>query len=176
MGLDIYAARGITRLNPPTEGADLPTDPATDDEVEDYFRAFNLDSFRARSEGLDDGAYYRAGEEINVLSTGYGAYNHWREELAKLAGYTPTPHTSYGHTQYLHAAACWNGETGPFHELINFADNEGTLGPAVLQRLAKDFADFEERARAIGDRFYKHFTEIRHGLEFAGADGCFRFS
>lgn len=107
--------------------------------------------FHERADGLERG-YYRYANKAGWRAGSYGGYNRWREWLAKLAGY---PLTDFDPgdgraPDKSHAAATWgsDGVTGPFSELINFSDAEGVIGPQTSAKLARDFAEWDERARA----------------------------
>lgn len=62
---------------------------------------------------------------------------------------------------------------GPFRELFAFVGYFGTIGPMVSAKLAKDFAWFDGRARAVEDAsFHEWFTLMREMFEFCGEDGA----
>ena len=176
MGLDITAYRKLTKLDVLFDEDGEAVDPKTREPVENYLRCYANPDFPGREVPLQDRAAYSYEDAESTFSRSYGGYNRWRETLAKLAGYPAMPHTMYGVTNMLHAQACWEGATGPFSELINFADNEGTIGPEVAAKLAKDFAEWDERAKAITeDRFYDGYCDMRRGLEMAADGGALDF-
>jgi hypothetical protein len=47
----------------------------------------------------------------------------------------------------------------PFYEIINFADNEGTIGPEAARDLAEDFRNFHAQAREIPDSYFIELYE-----------------
>ncbi|MDQ0035887.1 hypothetical protein J2W30_003660 [Variovorax boronicumulans] len=176
MGLDITAYRRLTLRDSSINEDGEAVDPITGETLDDCLRVFANPGFPGREEGLIDRAVYAYEESDDVLGMSYGRYNAWRESLAKLAGYPLTEVTErFGPSRMLHAGACWAGATGPFSELINFADNEGTIGPVVAAKLARDFAEFEERAKAIGDDFYQAFLDLKRGSEMAADSGALDF-
>lgn len=175
MGLDVTAYKGLTKLDCVFDADGEPIDPATREPIDEYFRSHGTNEFPGRDEGIESGAVYRYDESLAGPSLGYGGYNRWREELARLAGYEPTPHTRWGQTEMLHAAACWSGATGPFAELINFTDCDGVIGPVVAARLLTDFKAFDERAQAIGEAFYAVYREFTECFEMAAQDGAVSF-
>jgi len=176
MGLDITAYRKLTKLDVLFNEDGEPVDPATREPIENYFKVNSNPDFPGREEGLIDRAAYSYEEVDSVFSRSYGGYGRWREVLAKLAGYPATAYVRHGQTDMLHAAACWEGATGPFSELINFSDCEGVIGPVVSAKLAKDFAEFDERAKAItDDYFYEGYCEMRRGAEMAADGGALSF-
>ena len=141
-------------------------------DTDTCIRLFVNDAFPGRDAGLDGSGHYSYTEAIDVFSGAYSRYNRWRENLAKLAGY---PLTADHDGRMMHAAACWNGATGPFSELIDFADNEGVIGPVVAAKLARDFAEWDERAKAVHGEFYEHYGDIRRGCDLAAQGGALNF-
>lgn len=128
MGLDITAYSKLTEVDE-RDACDI----VIAKELLDFTEA----NFPGRTAGLTVGRYVvdDGGESFGFRAGSYGGYNQWRNDLAIFAG-----HGS--------AEAVWNlsrDVTGPFVELINFADNEGYIGPTVSAKLAKDFADHAAR-------------------------------
>jgi len=159
MGLDVTAYRKLT----PVKHLAKPSD--------DTMRILRHPAFPGRCDDLQDRGLYRyENDTLDFGCGGYGRYGIWRDRLAKLAGYPKVHGSEYGHD---YSAGAWNAEEGPFWELINFADNEGTLGTATCTKLAKDFADFQEKADALGDEEFSHFyAKWREAFEFASDGGC----
>lgn len=173
MGLDIVAYRKLVKVdNPPTL--------ADDDELPDGFWrpwpaaiAWAEEHFPGRSEGIDPNAVYRLtsedGEHLLEFKAGsYSGYGAWRDRLAQLAG--------HGDREARHASPI----TGPFAELIDFADNEGVIGPIVSAKLAKDFAaweaEFERRCPADDRDWFMHFYRLwRRAFEMAADEGAVDF-
>lgn len=142
MGLDISAYRKLTKLDVLFNEDGGPVDPATREPVEDYYKVWANPDFPGRADGLEASACYSYADTKHVFSRSYGGYNRWREELAKLAGYPLDYRETFGVRKASHAAAAWNGKVqagAPFWELVNFADNEGTIGPTVAAKLLRDF-------------------------------------
>jgi hypothetical protein len=177
MGLDITAYSKLTKLDALFNEDGEPVDPKTREPIGNYLRVYSNPDFPGRSEGLDDRAAYSYADADEALSTGYGGYNRWRERLAQLAGYELTPHKRFGTTEHLCSAACWNGAAGPFSELINFSDCEGTIGPVVSAKLLRDFIEFDESAKAVTDipYFYEVYSRLKTGLELAADGGALDF-
>lgn len=177
MGLDITAYRKLTKIDAVFDADGEPLDPNTREPIENYFKPYANPSFPGREEGLTDRAVYAYADAEHVFSRGYGSYNRWREALAKLAGYPLTEYVgAFKQRESAHAAACWEGATGPFSELINFADNEGTIGPVVAAKLARDFAEFDEHAQSVSEPyFYEGYGDMRRGLELAADGGALDF-
>jgi len=179
MGLDISAYRKLTKLDVLFNEDGEPVDPETRETLDDYLKVYANPDFPGRAEGLEDHACYSYADAEHVFSRSYGGYNRWRETLAKLAGYPMDERQMFGVREASHAAAAWNGKVksvAPFWELVNFADNEGTIGPVVAAKLLRDFIEFDERAKAIteGD-FYEGYCDMRRGLEMAADGGALSF-
>jgi hypothetical protein len=101
----------------------------------------------------------------------YIAYGHWREKLAKLAGYSPVVGRPRPYSE-----GAWTSTEGPFWELIDFTDCDGVLGTAVCQKLAEDFANYETSARRLGDEdFLYTYLQFKAAVEFASDGGAVVF-
>lgn len=176
MGLDVTAYKGIKKIDAVFDYGGDPIDPTTREQLENVFVAFDNGDFPGRAAGLVNRGVYTYEDAEGFWSGGYGLYNRWREELAQLAGYPLTEYRgSFGRDEKAHAAACWQGATGPFSELIHFTDCDGTIGPEVAAKLARDFAEWDERAQAVGGEWYEAYVEWRRCFEFAAHTGAVRF-
>jgi hypothetical protein len=139
MGLDITAWQKVRRLTTKSDGT---FEEWLGDE-EETTQFYVVEKFAAAADGFMSGAYAVTGDAIEFQAGSYGAYNIWRDQLAQLVGHKD-------------AAAVWaSPKPGPFIELINNADNEGTIGPKTSAKLARDFAEWADRvpafARTIDD-------------------------
>lgn len=128
MGLDIQTYSEVTRLGDITEAC-------RDGECGHDLHIWEQPHYAERMAPLTEGAYVGdAGPSFRAGS--YGGYNWWREQLARLIGQTPD--------------AIWSNPDAhkdtPFVELIDFSDCDGQIGPDAARELAKDFAEWEERA------------------------------
>lgn len=175
MGLDVSAYKNLTKLDCVFDAEGEPIDPTTRESIESYFKCVPNSDFPGREEGLDNNGIYSYEDAMSGPSLGYGGYNRWREELAKLADYQAVPRERYGHIEMLHAAACWGGATGPFAELINFTDCDGVIGPVVAARLLADFRAFDSKASVMDPRFYSVYREFLHCFEMAAQGGAVHF-
>lgn len=177
MGLDIT---GYSKIEKVAVELDEDGDPIDDSAYDDYVRIYAMGG-RDQHDQLEDRAFYSVdGEAFGFRAGSYSGYNDWRETLARLAGYPLTPYKGFmGGESACHAAACWDGATGPFAELIDFPDNEGNIGPVTSAKLAKDFADFDERAKYFdGDEdgwFYKKYLDWKKAFELASDGGTVDF-
>lgn len=171
MGLDVSAFSKLVEA--PDAERDEHGDLVDYDNYRDFY--FNKD-FPGRAEGLKEGMTYKLGEEGSGLSTGYGRYSAWRDELANLAGYTPdaSPSDEYEKRFPYFGGANKAGE-GPFYEQILFSDCDGTIGPVVSAKLAKDYADFAEKAEAVGGYFWEKYQEWKVAFEVAADGGAVVF-
>jgi hypothetical protein len=177
MGISISAYKGIKRVDCGHFNEDgEPIDQQTGDEICFDFRAYANPDFPGREEGVEDRGFYIAEESGDGFSAGYGSYNRLRDELAKLAGWPEGEYEQYGKKWPSHCADCWSGKIGAFSELINFSDCEGCIGSVVSKKLAADFAQFQDKADAHENEFFRSFyTAMRESFELAAQDGCVTF-
>lgn len=137
------------------------------DNYDDYVSIYVNEDFPGRADDLVDGWY--KGECLGSFRGGsYGGYNQWRMQLCMAAlGVAPN--------------AIWEGTVteGPFIELVNFSDCEGTIGPKTSAKLAKDFADWEDKIGAMvdGDEeyFMTKFRDWKAAFEAAAKNGAVCF-
>ena len=176
MGLDITAYRQLEKLTGVTSVDGVPTGP-NGEEFDDYdLHAYTNSDFPGRNGSIEDRAFYKASGSMGFRAGSYSGYNAWRDELAKIAGYPSVALNEYGVTRYSHAAGAWAESSGPFWEMINFSDCEGTIGPEISRKLAEDFAAFDEKAKAseIG-WFYETYQKWREAFEMASDAGAVDF-
>lgn len=96
---------------------------------------FDNPKFPYHMAGLSSSHFYRLkGQKYSFRAGSRPSYNQWRDWLAQVSGFKD-------------AHDIWRLQplTG-FVELINFSDSDGTIGPVVSSKLAKDFKDFEKIA------------------------------
>lgn len=163
MGLDITAYRKLT----PVPDAPLDADGYPEDWDNHVMFGPSMEwseqHWPGRSEGVDSRTVYAYEESYRFRAGSYGGYNRWRSELAELAGYEDVEDF-------------WDRAPAdaPFFELIHFADNEGTIGPVVSAKLAKDFADHADKVGASGD-FASRYSLWRKAFEMAADGGAVDF-
>lgn len=80
-----------------------------------------------RGEGIDVDTTYRFEKQFNFRAGSYSGYNWWREQLKAMREYPS------------------------FEEQINFADNEGVIGPIVSAKLARDYKENLMKAEAYSN-------------------------
>ncbi|MCG7985085.1 MAG: hypothetical protein JAY90_20335 [Candidatus Thiodiazotropha lotti] len=164
MGLDITAYSNLELA----AGDVDPND--TEDSVVSFY--VNPDFPRRAGDIVDDQAYQFKNEE-DFYAGSYGGYNQWRETLAEIAGY-PKGQTENGVESY--AATVWRDpKPGPFMELINFSDCEGVIGTEISTKLAKDFAEYQDKADDQDEFFKKKYALWRSAFEMASKNGAVKF-
>lgn len=171
MGLDITAYKGLVLANG-NDGFDEVG------ELKDGFESFYVnEDFPGRADDIKSRHAYTATDSFGFRAGSYGGYNLWREQLAQLAGWVPIQHTPrWGEPYESYAAAAWAASEGPFWELINFSDCEGTIGSAVSKKLAEDFAKYQSKAdKHYDDWFKQRYNHWRKAFEMASENGCVSF-
>lgn len=162
MGLDIVAH---SKIEPVT---DLPED--EDDRYEaGFIRAYVLTGFDQSLRGLEDGQWYRStGDTLHFCAGSYSGYNHFREALSR-AVYDVDPATVWANPDAY--------RDRPFFELINFADNEGTIGPEAAADLAADFDEWADTVHErLDDDYYRaKYDEWRAAFHLAAGSGLVNF-
>jgi len=173
MGVDIYGWSKVRLAENQTFNAD--GEPL---EGEDAHVIYINDAFPGRlTEWPHKSVVVVDGDYEHCYSRAYSGYNRWRDELAKLAGYPLTEYEGYaGSKSSCYAAGAWEVLEGPFWELINFSDCEGMIGTAICQKLAKDFADWQERADLVEDEHWRQgYAGMRKAFEIGSNGGLVRF-
>ena len=163
MGLDISAYRQIKKLNPATLELDSEGWPMGDAF---WMRDIPGDCFPRQAADLVLEGYYDYGCEVfSFRAGGYSGYNMWRDKLAQLVGTNPD--------------SLSNDDTSAFAELIYFSDCEGYIGPTVCAKLANDFAQYAEQAKALDDTadgwFYRVYCLFRRAFEVGQDNGVVHF-
>lgn len=148
MGLDITGYAGL-------EKTDQRFDPQEQDFDYTKYVSFYKESGRLdRAEEIDTTVLYSFQKRVNFTAGSYGGYNEWRNELAKMVGNTS-------------ARAVWEDpQPGPFMELIDFSDCEGTIGTRISAKLAKDFLDNKDKAQEWAVKLAKRLHNPDEGNWF----------
>jgi hypothetical protein len=159
MGLDITAYRKL--VEQPDAELDEDGHP-----VGDMVRFTENTDFPGRFAGLKEQTTYSYQDAFGFRAGSYGGYNSWRRSLAQMVGYTDRE--------------AWDGqaEGKPFVELVNFSDCEGTIGPVVSAKLAKDFAEWDERAKQFSSDvfwFSDLYAKWRVAFDMAADGGAVDF-
>jgi hypothetical protein len=180
MGLDITAYRKLTKVEVELDEDGHPAD----ESVYDSHAIAWVNGGRGQHDHLEHKAFYCYDGEFDFRAGSYSGYNEWREALARFAGYEKSEYKDSfrGIVKSSHAATCWDGETqGAFAEMIDFSDAEGCIGPVTSAKLAKDFAEHEERARTFvawpddDGWFFRQYLEWKKAFEMASDDGMVQF-
>jgi hypothetical protein len=176
MGLDISA---YSRLTPaPAAALDengTPIEPGCCMRIRATELEWVEQHFPGRTRGLQAGVFAFA-DILSFHAGSYSGYNFWRDALARFAYYD-----TRGLVLEAKSAAefVWQHVTdGPFYELINFADNEGVIGPVCAAKLAKDFADYQDRANPYAKMhpvWLGLYGQWRRAFELAADGGAVRF-
>lgn len=131
----------------------------------------NHPDFAERCVEFTPGNAFEYEGKLHACIGAYGYYGAWRDQLAKLAGYSPV----IGGTRP-YSEGAWTATEGPFWELIDFTDCDGVLGTAVCQKLAKDFAEYEASARLLKDEeFLRTYLQFKAAVEWASDGGAVVF-
>lgn len=162
MGLFIQAFKNIQQEADPDDGLSV-----------------SSNGFDVQFEGLVEG-YYSGEQSHDTLSFTYDGYMQFRELLASLV-YPPIKVTIEDEADqlfcdtYPHFVAVNQHTTGPFVELINFTDSDGTIGSKCAQKLYDDFIKYDKTAKQkMGDQYenYAIFTRL---FEYASNNGFVMF-
>lgn len=162
MGLDITAHKNLTAPQGSEEVRDAEGDLLWRDG---WHEIYLNNSFPGYGDNLQDGQVYKSEDSFGFRAGSYGGYSEWRNQLAKLAGYSS-------------AEQCWQTpeKPGPFYELINFSDCEGVIGPETSKKLAEDFATFGHVASLHEDEYFRaKYQDWKKAFEFASENGCVDF-
>lgn len=154
MGLDISVYKNAKKVTDPDEVKyvmEHPDAPSEGAYEKGYRIPYLNDAFESRFEGLEVTPYEFA-EEWGFRAGSYSGYGSWRRELAELVGVQDLE--SFWRTC---DAMEKQGVTPdlPFWQLLHFSDCEGAIGPVACKALAKDFAEWEERAVEFAKRKYE---------------------
>ena len=152
MGLDISYYRKLTVV--PDAELDKDGDPKDYDNHVRFGRSMEWSEsvWPGRNDPLEPNAIYSFVEKGKFHAGSYSGYGSWRRQLAEFA----------------------NGDE--FHELIDFSDNEGTIGPIVSAKLAEDFERNQKRADDHDDEWFRiKYREWRKAFETAADSGAVDF-
>lgn len=157
MGLDITAYKRLTKVENPQLDED--------GDVLDWENQWRTDGsmrwseqhWPGRAEGVDFETVYTFGDSCGFRAGSYSGYNWWRQKLSEFA------------------------EGDAFRELIEFSDCEGVIGSVVSNKLAADFAEFEDQAKEYaekietGEYWLKKYGEWKEAFEMAADGGAVNF-
>ncbi|WP_195536871.1 hypothetical protein [Bacillus paralicheniformis] len=162
MGLDITVYKNLKVVeNPQFDGNGELENWNTEWTPGDSMR-WSEEHFPGRGQGIDPDKVYTWEDTFQFRAGSYSGYNRWRAQLEKFKG------------------------NEAFQELINFADNEGVIGPIVSKKLAEDFQKHEDEAKAfairLGDVFddtssywFELYKTWKEAFEMASENGAVEF-
>lgn len=177
MGLDIAYYKNLTRIDCVFDEDGEPIDPTTRQPIETYFKAYVNPAFPGRNGIVAHKGVYSYESRGSFCAGNYSAYNTWREELAKLAGFPAKKYERFGAQHTRHDAGAFAAEAGPFWELICFSDCEGVIGSEVSAKIAADFASFQAAADDHGDEWFRRqYADWRTAFETAAQNGAVYFA
>ena len=165
MGLDVQSYSRC-RFVAPQVGDDY-----EEHDEEEHVLVYVLDAFLDRLDGQPQGWYAAEGESVDFHAGSYGGYNQWREQLSEAA-------------LGVHPKVVWDDPERfagrPFVELINFADNEGAIGPITSAKLWTDFEEHQDLPERVEDDPFGYFAQKydswRDAFALAADDGFVVFS
>jgi len=168
MGLDIIWCKEVLRntYKPPNmHDTGEPLDTCSMD-----ISVYNIDDFADRQDDLQSGYYNVTGDASQGVGP-YSYYNSFRDALAEMLGYESARFVWQNYAQ------C---KGKPFVELINFADNEGCIGPKTCAKLARDFSVFYSAAESKWTRdgspdFLETYRLFQKAFTTAAGKGCVIF-
>lgn len=139
-----------------------------DGVVDDDFRSLHFDHDAVEAIGNTEWPYFCDGLEVGATYMyeedawfGFGKERVLNEDLEKLAGLV-------GYDWRMPGA----DDPGPFREMFRWV-GKGTVDPIASAKLVADFAEWDERARALeDDDFYGFYKNSQAMFEFAARDGC----
>lgn len=173
MSVQIYGFRGLEKIS--------------DEQAEDEFACVHVaknQDFPGRCDDVEDG-FYKYSDVVLGADLAYSRYSRMRDTLAQLAGYPK--HQDPCDPIHGFSESAWDATEGPFWELINFSDCEGSLGTATCKKLAADFASFHAKALVDEKRvrmgetapispFLTFYEDMKRMFEFASDGGVVVFS
>lgn len=136
------------------EVAELLPEHEDSEDCNDHIVAFTLDEFTASGAGLELERHYRGSGRHLERSWSYSGYGAFREALSR-AALGVAPETVWQARE--RGLDTWADH--PFVLLIDFADNEGTIGPDAAATLADEFVDNAEQVRL-------RLTDLTHRLDY----------
>ena len=170
MGLDITAIKKATKVTD-SEVVKAINDDEDGPRNAAYERGLRIpyknpaDVFASRFDDLEE-VPYEVEEAFGFRAGSYSGYGAWRRELAELVGVLDL--------EYFWARLDQMVELNepepvdmPFWQLLHFSDCEGTIGPDTCKKLAKNFAEWEERAKEYAKKKHEaEYSRMRNPPEF----------
>jgi hypothetical protein len=166
MSLDVIAFGNVKWVAEEWDGA------AHDTEGGTFLFAYTPKGLPNRLAPLTRGVYEGSGERFE-FSTRAIPYNRWRAWLCRMA-LAVEPEAVWRRPWF------WQRRIqGPFVELIDYSDAEGTFGPTACAKLAADFVTHKARAHeqaTLGGEEAEYYREMYHdwseAFRIAARAGC----
>ena len=180
MGLDITAYRNLTKADGLTANEHYEVIDANGEEIDGYWEDYVVivtqyteQQWPGRTAPLEDWTVYSFTEDFGFRAGSYSGYSGWRNLLAMFAGFES-------------AQAVWKlprHTNGAFFEHISFTDADGVIGSVVAAKLAKDYAEWQDRAEKYaltlegetGEWFIAKYNDWRKAFEMASDNGAVLF-
>jgi hypothetical protein len=164
MGLDITAYKGLELFPTTKDRYDHKyLDLTTGLDEENIIEIYNEHQFTDRAQPFPDRSIYRFKERKHFFVISYSGYHYWRNQLARIAGY------SEDGSREIHLQ-----NEKPFYELINFTKYQGTVGTNAIKKLLDDF-NRQVIPSDIDEDFKLRYQQIWDAFEFAKEDGLVSF-
>ncbi|WP_175948106.1 hypothetical protein [Burkholderia pyrrocinia] len=168
-GLDITAYSGLVIVESPALSSDGA--PQGKNQV-----ILDPGNFPDRFRGLEAGKVYQFASSFDFRAGSYSGYNAWRNELAKLAGYQPSMAVRNKAVELRYDETVWKLDHGPFWELIDFSDAEGTIGSDVCRKVYQDFVQYRNQAaQDFAPYFYESYVDWMKAFEMCANNGAIVF-
>ena len=182
MGLDVRALKNIKIVE----------DPKVSD-ADDLLHAYE-GQFKDQFGSLVDGAYYDFEDEKWFCRIGYGGYSNFRNELAKLGGWSKRiiEKPDYSDPDFMNKNYFYNnpyvadiymqeGDTvdGNFVEIIVFSDCEGLIDTDNCKKLLADFESHLEKAKELwanNELYVELYTGLLNAFRFGSENGLVQFT
>lgn len=142
------------------------------DTLDNLVRFYVNEYFPGRNGDINNGIVYSYSDCFN-FDCSYSNYNYWRNSLAELAQYPDNYTKMWDSISHL-----------PFYDLIYFSDCKGVIGLASCKKLAKDFAEYQEKAEEYSNTlaagvswyFLERYNNFKKAFELASQNGAIKFS
>lgn len=172
MGLDITAYSQLCETN--LTRYNYETDDEGDMEHGVHVQFYINPHFNKHSENVKENVVYLYEQEFNFRAGSYSGYYEFRNTLAKIAGY-PEHYSERRNTTDNFSYCCCIATEGPFYELINFSDCEGTIDFKISEKLYKDFVNYHDIAKEQDYFFLTTYENFMCAFEIAKNNGAVSF-
>ena len=159
MGLDISYYKNLQRVN------------MTEDNCPSNHMRLSINTdFPGSNDPFKEGVYTY--DAVGGFGVGYMGYTFFREQLAKVSGWPKAISGEYG-LEY--CSSVWEAYGGPFWELINFSDCEGTIGTVAAKKLLADFYAYYDASIQMEEKYIKLYDRFHEAFLIASQNGAVCF-